>query len=126
MIATLLGATMMALWWIDPAEVRVPMCAFHLATGLHCPGCGATRATHELLHGRLGSALHHNALWVLLAPGLLYASASELRRLVRGRPLWGNLGQNWWFLAVVVVSALAFFLLRNLPAYPFVLLTPPG
>ena len=121
----LIGVGLVTLWWIDPGDVRVPMCTFHLATGLHCPGCGATRATHELLHGRLGSALHHNALWVLLAPGLVYAGASELRRFVRGRPLWGDLGRNWWFFAVVVVSALLFFFLRNLPGHPFAILAPP-
>ena len=30
-----------------------PPCAFHMLTGLYCPGCGGTRAVRALMHGRL-------------------------------------------------------------------------
>jgi len=35
-----------------------PICLFHSLTGLNCPGCGATRAAYQLLHGHLLRALH--------------------------------------------------------------------
>ena len=39
---------------------------FHAMTGLWCPGCGGLRAVHDLTHGHLVTALHENALVVLL------------------------------------------------------------
>lgn len=48
-----------------------PRCPIYAATRLLCPGCGATRALYELLHGNLAGALHYNAMFTLLAPFLL-------------------------------------------------------
>ena len=41
-------------WAFDPAKggVFIP-CPFHRLTGRWCPGCGMTRALHDLLHGDL-------------------------------------------------------------------------
>lgn len=104
------------------------MCGLHATTGLYCPGCGATRAAHELLHGRLLAALQDNALLVLLLPMAAYAAASECRRRAIGRPLWGDPVHKPRLLIALGVLAFAFFALRNLPCFPFVLLTPgtPG
>ena len=95
-------------------------------TGLYCPGCGATRATHELLHGHLLAALHYNALWVSVLPLAAYAGVSEWLRRRAGWPLWGDLSRRRWPLLVLGVATLLFFLLRNLPLYPLTLLAPPG
>jgi hypothetical protein len=102
------------LWWFDPAELHLPLCAFHRLTGLDCPGCGATRATHELLHGRIQAAWRSNALWVLLLPAFIYAAAGELWMLSGGRPWPGSPARQKWFWAFVVVAAAIFFILRNL------------
>ena len=45
-----------------------PLCPFYAATHLLCPGCGGTRALHQLLHLRLGQAIHLNALVTVCAP----------------------------------------------------------
>jgi hypothetical protein len=114
------------LWWIDPAKVNVPLCGFYALTGWHCPGCGAVRATHEVLNGRLLSALHYNVLWTLSLPLAMYLAVSELRKWAGRRPLPGDLaGKPWFWIAAAVVS-LVFFALRNLPWEPFSLLAPPG
>ncbi|MGO8690022.1 MAG: DUF2752 domain-containing protein [Thermoguttaceae bacterium] len=114
-----------ALWWVDPAGLHLPLCQLHTMTGLHCPGCGAVRATHELLHGHLLSALHDNALWVAVLPVGMYAGLSEWRRRRWGRPLCGDLSRRRWPLVVLAVAAVLFFVLRNVPVYPFWLLAPP-
>ena len=103
------------LWWFDPAEVNLPLCTFHALTGLDCPGCGATRATHELLHGRLLAAWHYNALWVLSLPLAAYLAISELRVLAGRRPLPGDLPRRTWFWLSVAAAAILFFVVRNLP-----------
>src|SRR5215472_13657034 len=55
------------LYFFNPTSYHFyPVCQFHQLTGLHCPGCGATRALYALLHGDLVTALHDNALFVAL------------------------------------------------------------
>jgi hypothetical protein len=102
------------LWWFDPAEIHLPLCTFHRLTGLECPGCGATRATHELLHGRIQAAWRCNALWVMLLPAFLYAAAGELWMLGGGRPWPGSLARRQWFWFFVIAAAAVFFVVRNL------------
>ena len=125
-LMALSGLGVFLLWWVDPRQVPVPVCGLYASTGLHCPGCGATRATHELLHGRLLSALAHNALWVALLPVVLYGGLSEALYFVGRRRLPGNLLGKRWFYAVLAVAAALFGVLRNLPWEPFTRLAPPG
>ncbi len=123
-LAAAVGGLLVLLWWVDPRQVPLPLCTLHRATGLYCPGCGATRATHDLLHGRLIWALQDNALWVLSIPLVLYAAASETARLLRGRALPGDLARSRRLLTAIVVAAAIFGVLRNIPSPPFDLLTP--
>ena len=43
-------------------------CPFRSLTGLWCPGCGLTRATHHLLRGDLVQALRFNLFVVAILP----------------------------------------------------------
>ena len=125
-VGILVGAATLLLWRFDPREMPLPACMFHRSTGLNCPLCGATRATHELLHGNGLSALRHNALWVLALPLAVYAAASESRRFLWGRALPGDLLANRRFLAAILIAAFIFSVLRNIPGHPFAMLAPPG
>ena len=109
LVAVLAAGLAALLWWFDPAEMHLPLCTFHQLTGWDCPGCGATRAAHELLRGRMGAAWRDNALWVLLLPAFVYAAAGELWMLAGHRPWPGNLARQKWFWIGVVVAAAAFF-----------------
>jgi len=102
------------LWWFDPAQSGLPLCMFHAMTGLDCPGCGATRATHELLHGRFCSALQYNALWVTVLPLAVYAAVSELRVMTDRQPLPGDLPRRTSFWIAAAIAAIVFFVVRNL------------
>lgn len=64
------GAGAVLLLFVDPNQPGnlLPKCPFNWLTGLNCPGCGATRMVHALLHGDVVSAFHYNA--VLLALGV--------------------------------------------------------
>lgn len=55
---------------VDPNKPGnlLPKCPFKWLTGLNCPGCGATRMVHALLHGDVVAAWQYNA--VLLALGV--------------------------------------------------------
>ena len=104
------------LFFFDPTQHGFyPICMFHRLTGWNCPGCGATRAAYQLLHGHWLPALHDNALFVATlalgaAAGFWWAVQHLRRRPVR---LALPAGGVWAFLAVAFV----FTILRNLPAF---------
>jgi len=100
-------------------------CLIHRLTGFSCPGCGMTRATHAALHGHLLAALRLNCLGMLLVTVVLLGVGSELFGWMRDKPppvsLRFGRGAVWWLLGVV----LAFWVLRNIPMWPFDLLALP-
>ena len=104
------------LFFFDPAKHGFyPICLFHSLTGLNCPGCGATRAAYQLLHGHLLRALHDNALFVLTLAALAVQSAWWAMKKIRNRPVAFRVPPK--MLWALLVSALVFTALRNLPAF---------
>ncbi|HEY0319943.1 MAG TPA: DUF2752 domain-containing protein [Pyrinomonadaceae bacterium] len=106
-----------------PGTSYYPSCPFHTLTGLNCPGCGTLRGLHQLTHGHLITALNYNALMVLSLPFLGYTFISYALVAARGR------GLPKPFIKPVFIKALfwivlAFWILRNIPVYPFTLLSP--
>jgi hypothetical protein len=101
------------LLWSDPATSgHFPPCPLHALTGLHCPGCGSLRATHQLLRGNLPGALALNPLLIVSLPGL---------GLLLLRPGWT---QRVWLPWLALAILLAYGILRNIPHAPFSLLAP--
>jgi Protein of unknown function (DUF2752) len=110
----------------DPSTAgrRFPACGFHAATGLWCPGCGLTRATHHLLTGDLAAALSSNVFTPLIlvaivaswATWTLTAFGHPVRNPVLRLPAWSG--------PVFVVLLIAFGVLRNLPGDPWQSLAP--
>jgi hypothetical protein len=119
-----LAALLLVLHQFDPAHSGFyPGCTFHKVTGLNCPGCGGLRATHQLLHGNVLTALHHNAMVVLGAPLVVGWIGVWLWQRWRGRPArLSGLSNHWlWALFGAVV---VFSVLRNLPFSWFAWLSP--
>jgi hypothetical protein len=106
------------LFFFDPTKNNFyPICQFHALTGLYCPGCGATRAAYQLLHGNFLVALRDNALFVislvlLAARGIWFLNRQRSHQPVR---YFLPPAALWVFLGV----ALVFVVLRNLPAFSF-------
>jgi hypothetical protein len=102
----------------DPAKnFFYPGCTFHKLTGLNCPGCGATRSLHALLHGNFQVALQDNALFILLLVFFALRGGWFAVNHFRGQANGSFFPQK--FLWPLLVLAVLFSVLRNLPAFSF-------
>jgi magnesium-transporting ATPase (P-type) len=120
-VATLVFAVISGaavLFFFDPTKNHFyPVCQFYLLTGLYCPGCGATRASYQLLHGNFLTALHDNALYVISLIALVARGVWFLKRRYYRQPVRFFIPPNalWTFLVLAIV----FVVLRNVPAFSF-------
>jgi hypothetical protein len=114
--AALLGACgVLAI--VDPADGPT-LCPFKLATGLDCPGCGATRAAHALLRGDLLGAADHNVLALVAFPLVAWGLFTWMTRAFRG-PRVATFVPSPVLTVVAAVVVLGFWVVRNLSAAPF-------
>jgi uncharacterized protein DUF2752 len=99
---------------VDPhkPDSIFPICPFRLLTGLNCPGCGALRTIHDVLHGDLAAAINDNVLLLVGVP--LLAGWILLRRRSGRSPLTLPAA------AAVLITLLAWTVVRNLPGFPLV------
>ena len=99
---------------VDPhnPDSVFPVCPFRLLTGWNCPACGALRMTHDVLHGDLAAAINDN---VLLLVGIPVLAGWILLRRRRGKSLLTMPAA-----ATVVITMLAWTVVRNLPGFPLV------
>lgn len=103
----------------------LPGCTFHRLTGWNCPGCGMTRAAHATLHGQIDEAFRFNPLGMILLPLACAGVAIEVLGWVRGKPLPFRLNVGATGAWVIVWLVIGFWILRNLPWWPFTMLAPP-
>jgi hypothetical protein len=123
-VVALAAGGLSVIYLLDPSSSDLyPPCPFLSLTGFYCPGCGTLRALHQLTLGHPVAALDLNPLMVLLLPFVAYFLASHAMLAVTGRPLrkfFVRPALIWTLLGVILV----YWLLRNLPGYPFTLLAP--
>jgi hypothetical protein len=124
--ASVVGAGLVAgvLYLFNPAEYGFyPRCLLHTTTGLNCPGCGALRAAHQLLHGHFRAAFVLNPLLVVLSPLFVWMSVAFLVRTLAGQTLKHPFAHRWWMWALLAV-VIGFGLCRNLPFAALTWLAP--
>ena len=120
--AIIVGVTFLGIagvvFFFNPATHHFyPECQFHRLTGLNCPGCGMTRAAYALLHGEIAVAIHDNALlvggliWLVLRGG--WFGVNKLLGKPNGEFFPAK------YLWLLLVLALVFTVVRNLPAGAF-------
>ncbi len=115
------GATVAATTYVgavDPNEGgHYPACPFLALTGLYCPVCGTLRAVHALAHGDVTAAVGLN---VLAVAGLAALVALWVVWVARAAGGARHVGQAptlpRWVGPVLLVAAVVFGVLRNLPA----------
>ncbi len=115
--ASVLGSGAVLFFFNPGTHGFYPVCLFHKLTGLNCPGCGGTRAAYQLLHGHLLNALRDNALFILTLVALMVRGVWFAARKICHQPATLAVPPKvmWAFLVIAV----AFSVLRNLPAFSF-------
>jgi len=96
-----------------------PICLFRFFTGFTCPGCGSTRAMHQILHGHFLTAFTLNPLFLLAIPFLLFAFLRYSSIVLRGGVPHRNALPAPYIYAMFFI-VLSFWIFRNTPFYPFV------
>jgi hypothetical protein len=123
-VALAIPVLLAILYLLPPGEVSIyPRCIFNMLTGLHCPGCGATRATHALLHGDVRQAAAYNLFFLIALPFLIVYCCMRGFGWLTARPGKPSRQPRW--LGYVLVGLIgAFWIARNLPFEPFTWLAP--
>ena len=110
--------------FIDPSEVDfLPKCPMYGITGVYCPGCGSQRATHQLLNLNIIGVLEQNVLFLggLLILGY-HLTVTCLNVFFRKKMY--NYLYHPYTPKIILVVIIIFWILRNIPSYPFNLLAP--
>ena len=102
----------------DPAEYSFyPKCTLYQTTGLHCPGCGATRAVGALAAGRLRDAIRYNPLLILGGPITAVIIALKVKQEEEA---------SWTLFSICIVAVvITFAIARNVPSPTRSILAPP-
>jgi hypothetical protein len=104
----------------DPAKYRIfPKCPFYALTGFDCPGCGSQRAIYSLLHGNLKDAISHNLLLVTSIPFLFIHFSYKIRAAILKKDIRWNLIYRPITPQIIFIVVMLFWIIRNIPAYPF-------
>ena len=119
-LLTVLFALAGFLYAFDPAGSNIfPPCPFYTITGFYCPGCGSQRALHDILHLDLPGAAENNILVIPALLVIIYQLICQFLKPKHQNILYYS-SAPWIILVIIVI----FWILRNLPFYPFTLLAP--
>ena len=125
-IGLLIGFTGLAVLFfiLDPAKHDIfPRCIFNSITGYYCPGCGSQRAVHSLLHLDFAGVISYNFLFLPAALLIFYHYLHPFFNRFFG---W-KLPNVFYFKStplIILGVVIVFWVLRNLPFYPFSVLAP--
>ncbi|MCX7547664.1 DUF2752 domain-containing protein [Xanthomarina sp. F1114] len=110
-------------FWNPANNVLFPKCLFYSATNLYCPGCGSQRAIHQILHGHITTGLKFNYLIGFLTLVLSYQLYVFIVQAYFNKSV-KNLLHKPLTTKLILIVVLLFWILRNIPFYPFSLLAP--
>ncbi len=122
-VSLIVGIFSLVTYFPPDTNFYVP-CLFHLSTGLHCPGCGSTRAVSSFMHGDITIGLKNNLLIILWGPYLIYRLFLVIFSWIdeKQRVVWSPPTST---IIIFLIITITYTILRNLPIEPFVTLFAP-
>lgn len=90
-------------------------CPIHHITGLHCPGCGATRMVLNLLQLNFYKAFRCNPFLFTISPFLIIYHIIYYFKWIQDKPF--KINNKIWY--VLLIIAILFMILRNIPAFSY-------
>jgi len=120
----LLVAMVFLYYFINPADVDfLPKCIFYTTTGIYCPGCGSQRATHHLLNFNILGLLQQNIFYFIVLLMMGYHLVITSINLFFKKHLYNYLYHPKTPI-IFLIFLILFWILRNIPYFPFNLLAP--
>lgn len=121
----LLGIGLAILYFfVNPSDVNFfPKCPLYITTGIYCPGCGSQRATHQLLQFNLLGVLQQNVLYFIGILVLGYHGVITLLNLYFKKHIYNYIYHPKTSIIIFVIIII-YWILRNIPYYPFTILAP--
>lgn len=110
-------------FYINPSSALFPKCPLYTTTGIYCPGCGSQRAFHDLLHLSFKEVIGHNILFLGGILVLAYHLTITLLNKYFNSDI-KNLLYSKNTPKIILVIVILFWVLRNIPIYPFTMLAP--
>lgn len=94
-------------------------CIINELTGLVCPGCGITRMLFSIVKLDFKSAFMYNQLLFVLLPFIIGFIIYYLILYIKGDKDRILSKIPFWVWIVLIIIIIGFFILRNLPMFPF-------
>lgn len=119
-LTLLITALAVIYYRFNPAKYSLfPKCPFHSLTGLDCPGCGSQRAIFRLLHGDIAGAARENLLLIISLPPLAVHFFFKIKSVILNKDLRWKLIYHPLTPKITLLVVVIFWILRNIPTYPF-------
>ena len=123
-ISILLITLAILYYFINPSDVDfLPKCPLYVTTGIYCPGCGSQRATHQLLNFNILGVIQQNVLFLFAMILIGYHSIVVGLNHFFNKKIYNYIYHPKLPIAILLFI-LVFWILRNIPKYPFNLLAP--
>lgn len=108
---------------LDKFAIYLPACPIKEYIGIYCAGCGGTRFVYHLMNLDFSLAFGNNPYLFLLSAYLLSSFLLFNISVLSEKNMHYMLLNNKW-LWLWAISAVLFFILRNIPVLPFSYLAP--
>lgn len=123
LLIVLIGLAVLFFYFSPEQEEFFPQCPMYSLTGFYCPGCGSQRAIHHLLHFNIYGVVSNNFLFIPAILIIVYGLfLPEVNRIFRKQ--YKNLLYHKCTPIIILLIVLLFWILRNIPVFPFSVLAP--